>query len=197
MNFSALFFATALTVVAVVGIRPAIACTEAQPTPGIRAPDGVLYDTPVYDAVSKRYFALYWARREAYHGTNWQDSEQLARSHYYKGVQGRLAIVDTPEIHSFLLQTFHQPCEAWIGLRYWCDARTLQWSGGKKWTPGSFKAWAKQWKQDVYACNSKADHVVDYMPVAYSAAGNGFRWVGKGRVKEFFAYFVEFPTGKP
>ena len=37
----------------------------------------------------------------------------------------------------------------------------------------------------------------DWMPVAYTAAGKGFRWVAKGGKKIYVAFLVEYPTGQP
>jgi hypothetical protein len=175
---------------------PALACAEARPSPGI-AEKGVLYDTPIYDPGSKRYFALMWARnpQDIYRGANWAKANTDAKARQFKGVQGRLAVIDTPEVHSFLMQTFHPPCEAWIGVRYWCGPRQLEWTTGQYWKPGSFQAWDRAWKQDEYSC--KPGDKPEYMPVAYSATANGFRWIGKGPGKEYFAYFIEYPTGKP
>lgn len=198
MGIRLLFWTTALSLLVLSPVGRAVACTELRPSPGIPERDGVLYETPVYDPVTKRYFALNWARstKDAYRATSWANASAAAKSRQYKGVHGRLAIVDTPEVHSFLLQTFHPPCEAWIGLRYWCGARALEWSSGQAWQPGAFNAWDKVWRQDENACRG-ADAAKDYMPVAYSRTPNGFRWIGKGLQKEYFAYFIEYPTGQP
>lgn len=176
---------------------PALACPYERPIPGVAAADGVLYDTPIYDPDSKRYFALVWAHRADDHGTNWATAYAAAKERQYKGALGRLAVVDSIEVHDFLLKTFHPPCEAWIGLRYWCTARSLEWANGVMVKPGSFQAWDREWRQDVAACASSGVQGKEYMPVAYSKTEGGFRWIGKGIHKEYFAYFMEFPTGQP
>ena len=106
---------------------PARACTYERPTPGVPDRHGTLYDTPIYDPGSKSYFALIWARREnIYRAFTWAMADKQAATREYKGVHGRLAIVDTVEVHEFLERTFHTPCETWIGLRYWCGPQKLQ-----------------------------------------------------------------------
>src|SRR6185437_1006304 len=170
-----------------------------RPVPGVPDKHGVIYDKPIYDPDSKRYFALIWAHDPAnnYLPTTWGTAYNQALTREYKGVRGRLAIVDTLEVHSFLERTFHPNVDAWIGLRYWCGGKMLQWADGKTWAKGGFQAWDANWKQDVYACNSGDGKGKEYMPIAYSAVDQGFRWIGKGWHKGYFAYFVEFPTGEP
>jgi hypothetical protein len=186
-------FVVALSL-ALVGAAPSgHACSYQRPTPGIPDRDGTLYDTPIYDPDSKSYFALIWARTEnVYRAYTWDMANKQAVTRQYKGVHGHLAVVDSVEVHEFLQHTFHTPCETWIGLRYWCGPRSLQWVDSHYWKPGSFAAWDANWKQDVYAC---AGGKTDYMPVAYEPVAKGFRWIGKGVGKEYAAYFIEFPTG--
>ena len=153
-----------------------------------------LVGIPVYDPGSKRYFALMRADPHNW-GTMWDKVAQQARNQVYKGVRGRLAIVDSFEIHEFLLRTFHpnQYQYVWIGLRYLCRAKALQWSDGRMFQPGSFEAWDPKWKQDIYVCSDTNDRH-DWAPVAYSPH---FTWIVKGRHKGYDWYFIEFPTGHP
>lgn len=168
-----------------------------RPTPGVPDKNGVLWDTPVYEPVTKKYYALIWAHnpKDVYLGVTWETADALAKAREYKGARGRLAIVDTVEVHQFLERTFHPDEPTWIGLRYACSTRTLWWADGRKWKPG-FQAWDANWRQDVYACKS-GDPAKDFMPVAYSAIDKGFKWIGKGKNKQFNGYFIEFPTGAP
>jgi hypothetical protein len=147
---------------------------------------------PIYDPGSKRYFAFMASDPQ---NTTWDRVYQQARGLYYKGVQGRLAIVDSFEVHDFLLT--HWPLkyfeDAWIGLRYLCRARKLVWSDGKPFNPTEFAAWDKVWKQDIYFCGDVNDPK-DWAPIAYSPQ---FTWIAKGRHKGYRWYFMEYPTGHP
>lgn len=147
---------------------------------------------PIYDPGSKRYFAM--MASDPQH-TTWDNVYQQARGLYYKGVQGRLAIVDSIEVHEFLLM--HWPLkyfeDAWIGMRYLCHARKLIWSDGKVYQRNGFEAWDKNWKQDVYFCGDVNDPN-DWAPIAYSPQ---FTWIAKGRHKGYRWYFIEYPTGHP
>ena len=119
---------------------------------------------PVYDPAAKRYFALMPSAKGS--DGKWATEHADAEAHVYKGVRGRLAVVDTLEVHEFLLRHFHMPGPTWIGLRYLCRARKLEWSNGTLFKPGSFEAWDKNWKQDVFAC-SDTNNPNDWAPVAY------------------------------
>ncbi len=156
-------------------------------------PGNQLIGVPVYDPVSKRYFAMMQSDTNAW---MWLDVYRQARGRWYKGVQGRLAIVDTLEVHEFLLQHFRLKYfqDAWIGLRYLCKAHKLIWSDGQPYQPNGFEAWDKNWKQDIYFCNSGNGNPNEWAPIAYSPQ---FTWIGKGPSKGYQWYFMEYPTGHP
>lgn len=165
---------------------------------GVHAEESPLGEitVPVYDPISKRYFALMRADPKNW-GTKWGAVAQQAQKQAYRGVKGRLAIVDSLDVHEFLLRNFHPnkyQFNIWIGLRYLCGPKKLQWSDGRMLQPGSFQAWDPNWKQDVYACNSQPGDPTEWAPVAYSPQ---FTWIVKGLNKGYDWYFIEFPTGKP
>jgi hypothetical protein len=158
-------------------------------------PPGQRIGTPVYDPISKKYYALMHVDPRPF----WNQYDRVeisARSASYGGVQGRLAIVDTLEVHDFLLKTFapgHYQY-IWIGLRYLCVSKKLKWSDGHYWKPGDFQIWDAKWNQDVFTCSDKNDPN-DWAPISYSPSMQS--WIAKGRGKGWEWYFVEFPTGKP
>lgn len=160
---------------------------------------GELLDTPVYDPISKSYFEMVDGSHGmvkgplAHEGPNWTDAYRLAQGRVFKGVHGRLAVVKSLETHEFLMRTFRPETYVWIGLRYWCTQRKLQWSDGTIAAAGSFQAWDKVWRQDVYACASGGGDK-EFMPVAYSPLPK-FDWIGKGIQKRYYYFFVEYPTG--
>jgi len=164
------------------------------------------YNIPVYDAEAKRYFMLVDARLPGSvyprnEGLTWEGADEEARARLYKGVHGRLAIVDSIEVHEFLLRTFHADVPAWIGLRYLCRTHRLLKADGSFMNASSFKAWDPVWNQDTGGCQGKLDTMRPvfgeiYMPVAYYAHPT-FDWVAKGWAKRYLLYFVEFPTGHP
>ena len=60
-------------------------------------------DPPVYNPASKSYFQL--LKTTGKHG-NWPASLEQAYRKTYKGVRGRLAVIDTPETHEFIMRNF-------------------------------------------------------------------------------------------
>lgn len=164
-----------------------------------------LYDKPVYDPASKSYFELVLIRTTQYsYGghpeVRWEQADGLARARVYNGVHGRLAVIRNLETHEFLELTFQPVFNAWIGLRYWCSNRTLQFTDGTLWTRSMFGVWDAKWDQSAvkdpcgeYHTNRKPQ----YMPVAYNSIKDGFRWIAKEWHKAYYCYFVEYPTGHP
>lgn len=183
-----LLLAIAFLLVAVARVSIAQTYQDASP--------GQIIGVPVYDPEAKRYFALEHAQLGPQYLTMWNSVAEQAQRQVYKGVRGRLAIVDSLEVHSFLLRTFrpNHYQSIWIGLRYLCNAKKLEWSDGRLMNPGSFQVWDKEWNQDVYTCNKKSDPN-DWAPVAYT--GEMHSWVVKGNTKGYPWYFIEFPTGQP
>lgn len=161
---------------------------------------GELLDTPIYDPYAKSYFEMVDGSHGlvqgplSHEGPNWAEANRLAQRRAFKGVRGRLAIVRSWQTHLFLLNTFRPKTYVWIGLRYSCRERKLHWADGSTMEAGSFQAWDKVWRQDVYACASTQDPA-EYMPVAYAPLPT-FDWIGKGINKRFYYFFVEYPTGK-
>jgi|SRR5579862_653596 len=158
--------------------------------------DRQVLNTPVYDPGSKKYYLLKLVPEEGNYKSMWNYVEDLAKKDVYKGVHGRLAIVDSLEVHEFLLTTFKpNPYDnIWIGLRYLCKPRQLEWTDGKLWKPGSFQIWDKVWNQDPNTCTDK-DNPNDWAPVAYTPSMKS--WIVKGSHKGYPLYFEEFPTGGP
>jgi hypothetical protein len=159
-------------------------------------PPGQLIGVPVYDPEAKRYFALMPSEFSKTNSWMWDSVARQAQNLVYNGIHGRLAIVDTVQVHSFLLGTFkpNHYQSVWIGLRYLCQAKQLEWSDGRLWKPGSFQDWDAQWNQDVFTCIKHGDPK-DWAPVAYTPEMHS--WVAKGNTKGYAWYFVEFPTGAP
>ena len=163
-----------------------------------------VYETPIYNAEAKSYFELVpikasdrWLSQRREPEVRWAVAESLAAQRTYKGVKGRLAVVHDLAVHQFLIEKFRPREPAWIGAAYYCKERELKWSVGHSQHRGEFQAWDRQWDQSGPAGCVHSRGEGNYMPIAYTGAPDGFRWVAKGAKKEYTAYFVEYPTGKP
>jgi hypothetical protein len=148
---------------------------------------------PIYNPASKSYFEL---RDDNAPPGTWEKARGLAARLSYKGARGRLAVVDSEATHLFLRRNFTIKEETWIGLRYWCAFRKLQWVTGKLHSREGFNIWANQWYrlEETMCGQGVTIGPRAYMPVYYLP--RGFRWQACGASKWFTHYFVEYPTGK-
>ena len=160
-----------------------------------------VYGKPMYDPVSKSYFELVKVSKEQSPGSSspalpYDKAAVAATGRAFKGTPGRLAIIRHSDTHLFIMHNLRPNEAAWIGLRYLCKPRELRWVNGEMLSKGQFQAWDKQWDQSGIAGCVKGGGETDWMPVAYSPAAEGFRWIAKGGKKIYVAYLVEYPTGK-
>ncbi|WP_168190280.1 C-type lectin domain-containing protein [Luteithermobacter gelatinilyticus] len=141
---------------------------------------------PVYNPDTKSYFELRYSWGE------WQKAQIESQDLYYKGAQGRLAIIDRPEIHQFIISRFRLPGPTWIGLQYFCRSKQLKWVDNSDASKAKFSAWHTDWANTQVRCADKG-----YMPVAYVIEkGYPPRWQASGPHKGYQYYLVEYLTGK-
>jgi lectin-like protein len=160
---------------------------------------GPVYGKPMYDPASKSYFELVHVTKEQTPGSSnpalpFPKAAEAASGRAFKGVKGRLAIIRSQDTHMFIMQNLRPNEDTWIGLRYFCKTRELKWVNGEVLKKGDFAAWHAQWNQSGVADYCKGAET-DWMPVAYTPAGAGFRWIAKGGLKIYVAYLVEYPAG--
>ncbi len=152
-------------------------------------------DPPIYNPASKSYFQLIKENKTL----PWLGARSAALSKNFKGVRGRLAVIDRPETHQFILQNFDISREIWIGLRYWCRFRMLEWNGLRPYSPadpGHFHAWHPQWYRNTPLCGELSKEK-GYKPVYYQPLGErNARWQASGHAKFFPRFLVEYPTGE-
>jgi Lectin C-type domain len=160
-----------------------------------------VYGKPLYDPSSKSYFELVRVTREQSPGSDspalpWDKAVHAASGRMFKGTPGRLAIIRSQDTHMFILQNLRPSESAWIGLRYLCKTRELRWVNGQAWQKGQFASWHEKWDHSGVAGCVRGGGETDWMPVAYTPAGQGFRWFAIGGKKIYVSYLVEYPTGK-
>ncbi len=158
---------------------------------------------PVYDERTGSYFQLVRDQKNGgrpAHGPNWAEAAANASSMSYKGRQGRLAVIDSPELYQWILNQWDLAAlrgghggDTWIGLRYWCPYRQLAWSDGTEHSFTSFAPWARPWyRGDGIRCSKSA---IPYMSVYIDPTT--LRWRATGLRKRFMHYIVEYPEGGP
>lgn len=150
------------------------------------------YHAPILDPKTGSYYEL----RQAANDAQWVYFENEALNLSYKGRRGRLAVIRFPETHQLIMKTFYQQLysrEVWIGLRFECRSRQLLWEDGTLYRPGEFSPWATPWYRSAdTTCDSS--QTMEYMPIAYTSAAEGFRWRAAGPSKVFDWYLVEYPA---
>ena len=157
---------------------------------------------PVYNPHTKSYFELRWATK----GRRWRWVYSEAISMTFKGVPGRLAIINDLETHSFVQSNFRIVAPTWIGLRYQCGDQSLRWVNGGTSDKSSFSAWHYKWARlDDIRCGSfshyaskTGENFPAHMGVSYVPLGQGKSslWQASGPDKEYDFFLVEYPTGK-
>jgi hypothetical protein len=164
-----------------------------------------VFGKPMYDPASKSYFELVAVlaaqmpkeKQGMVPETSWDKAAAFAASRQYKGVKGRLAIVKSQETHEFLMTHLRPNYPAFIGLRYFCKDRRLQWVNGDTHPANGFKAWDQNWDQGDNKICLNSTKGPWWMGVVYTGVGSGFRWVARGERKHWTMYIVEYPTGQP
>ncbi len=155
-------------------------------------------DPPIYNPASKSYFQLLM---QTTYNKNWDFARRAAWSRTFKGVRGRLAVVDRRETHLFILQNFDINRPTWIGLRYWCRYRMLEWNGLSPYSPtdpGRFHAWHARWfHKKPFECGSRRKRDRYYMAVYYEPIGSrNARWQASQSGRPIARFLVEYPTGE-
>lgn len=152
---------------------------------------------PVYNPATKSYFQM--LKTTGRHG-NWPESLEQAYAQTYKGVRGRLAVIDSPETHEFVLRNFDVSRPTWIGLRYWCEFRMLEWVGLRPYSPGDpgrFQAWHPRWWHGEQLCPPNASGPGAFVGVYYQPTSERTAlWQAVGKGKGFGLLLVEYPTGE-
>jgi len=153
-------------------------------------------DPPIYNPASKSYFQMLGTTGR--HG-NWPESLEQARTQMFKGVPGRLAVIDTRETHDFVMRNFDVSNPMWIGLRYWCEFRMLEWVGHRPFSPSDldrYQAWHPQWSRADQTCAPNASGPGAFLGVYYQPlSDNAALWQAVRTGKGFGLLLVEFPTG--
>ena len=160
-------------------------------------------DKPVYNPQTKSYFEVV-AVSEAegdvgiagvLPGMYWNSADAAAQRRVFKGIHGRLAVVRDLPTTEWVEVTFQPPTALWIGLRYLCNMRQLQWSDGTYFKPGDWQIWDRHWYQGVGAfCQSQQS---DWAGVTLVTNRQGVHWISWGFAKTFENYLIEYPTGAP
>jgi len=130
-------------------------------------------------------------------GLHWDQAAAKAARLTYKGRHGRLAVVDSAELHQWLLQQWDFGAlgyggDTWIGLRYWCSFRRLTWVTGDEHPFNDFAIWDTPWyREDGIRCSTTK---IPYMGVYIN--GQSSRWRATGFKKAYNYFIAEYPPAE-
>lgn len=122
-------------------------------------------------------------------GVRWAEAQAEARRITHEGQRGRLAIIPNMQVHACVSERLVPKAkeEAWIGLRYWCPYRQMQWTTGEIREHGKPSPWAPKWSR-YGTCQTQ------YVGVYYTPASK--RWQAVEATKRFRYMLVEYPPSK-
>jgi hypothetical protein len=162
-----------------------------------RALHGEIWETDVhYYAATDTYFQLIDDKQTNNDGANWAQAASAASQRSYNGRKGRLAIIDNPNLQTWIIKKFNISAlignyggETWIGLRYMCNSHELWTVNGERYPRTAFTFWDVPWYRSHIRCDTSN---IPYMGVYIRAQTN--RWQASGVRKRFVHYLVEYPV---
>lgn len=152
---------------------------------------------PVYNPESKSYFEL--VRDDITNGSGqggggqgpgWGEAKQLAAKRYFKGIQGRLAMISSAQTELFIITSLRPTNPTWFGVYYDCASRNLRWASGEPLQNGAYTHWdPENWNRmngDSF-CFAGANSMPGFLAEAKY-------WALQGPSKHYNFYLVEYPT---
>lgn len=120
-------------------------------------------------------------------GVRWAQAREEAQRITHQGQRARLAVIPNMQVHACVSQKLvpKAKSEAWIGLRYWCPYRKLQWATGEMRAHSKPSPWALRWSR-YGTCQTQ------YTGVYYTTDTK--RWQAVESTKRFRYMIVEYPS---
>ena len=146
--------------------------------------DGTFSAGPYYNEATKSYFELIQTNR-----ITWREASILASNHRHKNTPGRLATINRPETHLFIVQSFNFTNNAWIGLRFFCEDSNLEWADGTSHIGARFSNWSPN-AQMVNVMCAERGYVASYIN------RGAFDWGLNVNNQTNSQVLIEYPTGR-
>lgn len=145
---------------------------------------------PIYNPESKSYVELVEDRiTNGSQGPGWAEAAKDAERLYFKGVQGRLAVISSARSELFIATMLRPTGPTWFGVYYECENRRLRWVTGETLKKGAYANWDPAfWFIGQIFCPNNSG----IMPGLIS---NGIYWALQMPAKHYNYYLVEYPTG--
>jgi hypothetical protein len=159
-----------------------------------RAVNGEIWRSdPKYYPDSDTYFQLVDDKKTHANGVDWSTAATAASKLTYKGRTGRLAIINSPNLQSWILKNYNFQAldyggETFIGFRYLCSTLELFTVTGERYPRTAFSFWGIPWNRSDVLCGVST---IPYMSI-YIRGETNF-WQAAGYLKRFPHYLVEYP----
>lgn len=146
--------------------------------------DGTFTAGPFYNSATQSYFEL--VRINA---ASWDAAHMAAANRKYKKTSGRLAVINRPETHMFIVKNFLFTEDTWLGLRFFCEDSKLEWADGPSHKAARFSYWRAGAEHTDLSCPQTG-----YLATHINR--NAFDWdLGTWEKRANFS-LVEYPTGR-
>lgn len=173
---------------------------EIDPYKSLRTHYTDLFNVKVYNSHSKSYFEM----KRGTIVSKFQTARAYARSQSFKGVRGRLAVIDSKETQQFISRIFQPYTETWIGLRLTCRPRRLIWITGKEIDRAKdYTNWGAQWhyERKYLPCKGSSRTGGDrfnslFAGIALYPFRGVIRWWAIAPGHGVRRALIEYPTGK-
>lgn len=127
----------------------------------------------------------------------WLAAESVARNATYKGVAGRLAIIDSAALDMFIRTNLRPNRLAWFGVQYICDQQRWVYSNDETIPVNAYTNWhPTSWGAPVLG-NTLDCGMYPYLAgYLKSDESGGLYWGLNTSSKAYGQYIVEFPLGE-
>lgn len=168
--------------------------------PSTALADSLIYTPVIFEGNGNAYALFdhsYSANRKfvGYEAVRVGKAVAIARESTYKGVPGRLAIIDSKELETFLRTTFQPTRRAWIGLRYTCSTSTWTYSNGEVIPVNAYTHWhPTKWSlggRRTIQCRGTG-----FSQAYFGAEDIGPYWAVASQTKAFSMSLVEYPLSE-
>jgi len=162
----------------------------------VKVPHQPLNPYTLYNEESQSYFEIIDHRPvTGGYGLTWEKAGKLAHERWLGGVQGRLAVIKTPQTDMFIRLNLRPDGETWFGLFYNCETKGLEWVNGAPLKPSDYGNFdVNNWYRGGNHLLCRHYQGFTKYP-AYLDMVADKRWAIKTPEKLYYFYIVEYPTG--
>lgn len=165
---------------------------------GLPAMAAPVLEKPLYSESSKSYFELVQDLQISLEGPFWRQASELAEKRYFKGVRGRLGIINSAQTDLFIRTNLRPNFAMWFGLKFDCKIKNLVWSNGETLKRSGYSNWdPKGWNHGYRGsfCPTGVASMPAFLTSIRDTNSVARYWALQLPDKRYYQYLVEYPTG--